>query len=85
MEIKTYRKRPVVIEAMQFDGTEEAARVITQWVPGSSWFFNHNAIQIPTLEGLMIANIGDYIIKGIKGEFYPIKEEIFLATYEAVD
>jgi hypothetical protein len=42
-------------------------------------------LDIPTLEGTMTARAGDWIIKGIKGEFYPVKPDIFLATYEAVD
>jgi hypothetical protein len=41
-------------------------------------------IEIPTLEGVMEANVGDWIIKGVKGEFYPCKPDIFSATYDAV-
>jgi hypothetical protein len=41
-------------------------------------------IEIPTLEGVMRANYGDYIIKGVQGEFYPCKPDIFEATYEAL-
>lgn len=85
MTAKTYRKLPVEIQAILWDGTEETARVITNWVPGSSWFFNHNSIQIPTLEGMMIAKTGDYIIRGVKNEFYPCKPDIFAMTYEEVE
>lgn len=44
-----------------------------------------NGIKIETLEGVMLASIGDYIIKGVKGEFYPCKPDIFEATYEIVE
>jgi len=80
--IKRYRKKPVVIEAVQFDGTNEKevieftnniARRIATHTP---------LIVISTLEGDMNANIGDWIIKGIKNEFYPCKPDIFDVSYE---
>lgn len=84
-----YRKKPVVIEARQFDG--DNADNILEWVNGGydgdaylipSGQFTGNALIIPTLEGDHRADIGDWIIKGIKGEFYPCKPDIFAATYE---
>jgi hypothetical protein len=82
MEIFKYRKKPVVVEAVQF--TKENFYSIAEWVRAShteqqltGWL-----ITIPTLEGDMLAKEGDYIIKGIKGEFYPCKADIFIATYE---
>ena len=48
----------------------------------SEWIFAPDRIEIPTLEGTMRADLGDYIIRGVKGEFYPCKPDIFEATYE---
>jgi len=82
--IKKYRKKPVEIEALQFrDNVKEIEKLI-----GFELIGNKNGtgkvveLMIPTLEGVMWASYGDYIIKGIKGEFYPCKPEIFKATYE---
>ena len=87
-----FRKKPVVIEAVKLtwatwnevcefagvgdisDGKPQGAR---DGVTGL-------ALHIPTLEGVMTAKEGDWIIKGVKGEFYPCKPDIFEATYEAV-
>ena len=82
-----FRKKPVVIEAMEF--TEESAVKVADWCGGSlegrilppdEW-----VIAIETLEGVMEAKIGDWIIKGLVGEFYPCKSYIFEATYEKAD
>lgn len=82
-----YRKKPVVIEAMQF--TEETKDQVFNWVQRNhyaSWDKNENpSLVIQTLEGDMTANLGDFIIKGIQGEFYPCKPDIFKATYELVE
>ena len=79
-----YRKKPVVIEAVQWDGKNTAA--IDDFVPTESrlWMAGMDfiALRIRTMEGDMIANTGDWIIKGVKGEFYPCKPDIFAATYE---
>lgn len=77
-----YRKKPVIIDAVLFDGT----LVSVENFPGftCSQDFGSKTIQIETLEGVMTASPGDYIIKGIKGEFYPVKPDIFEATYEIV-
>lgn len=87
-EPRKYRKKPVVIEAMVFDGTVSGALAAKDWiatpvevVPTNT----HHVILIPTLEGKMQANPGDYIIRGVQGEFYPCKSDIFEATYERVD
>lgn len=84
-----YRKKPVVIEAIQFppDGivTREFLDFLgvseDQAIPGESY----NYWSIDTLEGTMKANRGDWIIKGVRGEFYPCKPDIFEATYEPVE
>ena len=82
-----YRKKPVVIEAEQF--THENKNRAFNFITCNAfpdWDENEcPIIKIQTLEGIMIASIGDWIIKGIKGEFYPCKHDIFEATYEVVN
>ena len=82
-----FRKKPVVIEAMQFVGESNVDEVL-EWVTRESpqsAVGTSKEIYIPTLEGEMTASVGDWIIKGVKGEFYPCKPDIFEATYEAVN
>lgn len=75
-----YRKKPVVIEAMQLtDGNEIK---VTEFMGLSEGKLTADGIEIETLEGTMKASIGDYIIKGVQGEFYPCKPDIFEQTYE---
>jgi hypothetical protein len=78
-----YRTKPVEIEAIQWIGSNfvEIDKFIT--VPHEI-FPIQNKIIIPTLEGNMEASYGDYIIKGVNGEFYPCKPDIFDKTYEVV-
>lgn len=81
-----YRKKSVVVEAVQFVDTEESILKLSELgldpvqidydVPDSP------ILKIETLEGLMIATEGDYIIKGVQGEFYPCKPDIFAETYK---
>lgn len=79
-----FRKKPVVIEAEQWTGLLDDAMMA--FLPaGGSGFNAEGSLSISTLEGTMRADIGDWIIKGVKGEFYPCKPDIFAATYEAVD
>lgn len=84
-----YRKKPVVIEAMRLDfavkrgGQHSNYRQIIEWTRGMA-FADMDVLVIPTLEGDMCAQDGDYIIKGLQGEFYPCKPDIFAATYEQV-
>lgn len=84
---RKFRKKPVIIEAIQLT-KENVVDVLT--------FCNHAGnivasnedemgLSILTLEGTMTANTGDYIIKGVKGEFYPCKSDIFEQTYEEID
>ena len=77
-----FRKKPVVIEAIKYVGENlDEIRLFT----GSSYGgLNFNKLSIITLEGNMVANKGDYIIKGIAGEFYPCKPDIFKQTYDKV-
>lgn len=79
-----YRKKPVVVQAMQLtddDSIREAMEWADAQVPPPD-YRGEGVIAISTLEGVMIGQVGDYIIKGVKGEFYPCKADIFEATYE---
>lgn len=78
-----YRKKPVEIEAMRFEN-ERAGSLIAEWCGGSNEL-RPDQVQISTLEGVMTANIGDWVIRGVKGEFYPCRDDIFRQTYEAVE
>lgn len=75
-----YRKRPVVIEAVRWFGGN--TREILSFCGGDAYEKN-GALCIDTLEGTFQASVGDYIIKGVNGEVYPCKPDIFAATYEA--
>jgi len=79
-----YRKRPVVIEAVQITPDPSFAE-LDAFLPKNAWFIGREHITIRTLEGDMRAEIGDWIIRGVKGEFYPCKPDIFAATYEEVE
>ena len=82
--IKKYKKRPVTIEAIQFTGYNY--QEIKDFAGDSYKLDKVNAsIYIHTLEGDMRVSHTDYVIKGVKGEFYPCKADIFLETYERVD
>ena len=80
-----YRKKPVVIEAIQWNGEINDDIYDFVQVTKQDIVFDEPFMVIQTLEGEMTAKIGDWIIKGIKGEFYPCKPDIFEATYEKVD
>lgn len=77
-----YRKKPVVIEAIQWDGTLSTFAGISLLDKRIRKTNDDGSITIPTLEGNMKADEGDWIIKGVKGEIYPCKPDIFAATYE---
>jgi hypothetical protein len=81
--IKQYRKKPVVIEAVKFDG-ENGEEVLEFCGNDNARWTSNTSLYIYTLEGDMHVSPGDYIIKGVKGEFYPCKPDIFDATYEEV-
>jgi hypothetical protein len=78
-----YRKKPVVIEAIQL--TEENVDLLVEFCDGKIKSHFLVGVVIETLEGDMLANKGDYIIKGVKGEFYPCKPDIFEMTYESIN
>ena len=95
-----FRKKPVVIEAVRWDGHEGTIKAVFdlnpvlpvlpddgQYVggPGLGYVPALGTLDIPTLEGTMTAQPGDWIIRGVQGEIYPCKPDIFEATYEPVD
>lgn len=79
-----YKKKPIVIEAIQWTGNNDTEVQEFAKLGYRDIEIKDDIIEIETLEGLMKANLGDYIIKGIKGELYPCKPEIFKATYEMI-
>lgn len=111
---KTYRKRPVTIEAMEYGPTAPDAHALTGWMedscypglignatkpdtlrypyqietdhsrPSKGWYIDPatGLLVIRTLEGDMTVSVGDYVIRGVQGEFYPCREDIFRQTYE---
>lgn len=76
-----FRKKPVIIEAIQWTG--ENREQVLAFCPSAYWTSRDGMI-VPTLEGNHFANEGDWIIRGIKGEFYPCKPDVFAATYDQV-
>ena len=93
--MQKFRKKPVVIEALLWDGSNYEE--IAVWCgktdknehgikdPGRFQRTKDDVVGVLTLEGFMTATIGDWIVKGVKDEFYPVKPDIFAATYEAVE
>lgn len=79
-----FRKKPVVIEAVQFNGPQR--HYVASWCGAvlCDEAGRPPKLHIQTLEGTMTADEGDWIIKGVQGEFYPCKPDIFDATYEPV-
>lgn len=78
-----YRKKPVIIDAVRYVGEENTSECML-FCDVMEYDHGLGEFTIQTLEGLMIMNKGDYIIKGIAGEFYPCKPEIFEESYELV-
>ena len=84
--MRKYVKKPVTVEAVQWTGDNRK----DIWDFCTLAYFNTDFetgdlhLMIQTLEGTMEASVGDYIIKGIKGEFYPCKPDIFHLTYDEV-
>ena len=109
MSPKTYRKKPVEIQAMQWDGTPDGAAPIIDWILSTGdrsahWDEPHDEVRhimpdgtekgcpaspgglfISTLEGEMHVSPGDWVIRGVAGEFYPCRDDIFEQTYDEVE
>jgi hypothetical protein len=82
-----YRKKPVVIEAWQLVDIRKSIPpgVCIDDCGSAPWLDDCVLAHIHTLEGVMIVTPGDWVIRGVKGEFYPCKPDIFAATYEPVE
>lgn len=84
-----FRKKPVVIDAMEFTATPINIMALSGFMPSPLNIDyakrDEPVVKITTLEGVMTAQVGDWIIKGVKGEFYPCKPDIFEATYEPAE
>jgi hypothetical protein len=79
-----YRKKPVVIDAIRFDGhNANQIAALFGFPPADPGVLKHTIV-IDTLEGEMTAHVGDWVIRGVAGEPYPCKNDIFEATYEAI-
>ena len=84
-KIMKYRKKPVIIEAIQWNG-ENYFEQLEDFINCEKWLTGDAAeIIIKTLEGKMVASIDDFIIKGVNGEFYPCKPDIFHKSYEKIE
>jgi len=83
-EPERFRKKPVVIEAIRWTGenAREVQAFLMQTKDAAAGWVKGRYVDIGTSEGLMVASPGDWIIKGVKGEFYPCKPDIFELTYE---
>ena len=81
-----FRKKPVVIEAFQTGSTDAPQWAVDALAAGVMWYDAISGrLTIRTLEGVMQASPGDWIIRGVKGELYPCKPDIFAATYDPVE
>ena len=79
---RRFRKKPIIVHAIQYDGTNDVE--IMQFTCNHAIVIDNRVHVLPTLEGDMKIDIDDWIIKGVKGEFYPCKPDIFKETYEEV-
>lgn len=89
--IRRYKKKPVEIEAVQYTGEIDSANEILEWAAasGSAETIAYHSLPEPslsirTLEGVMKAKPGDYVIRGVAGEFYSCRSDIFHDTYDVV-
>ncbi len=80
-----YRKNPLIIDAIQYTGRNETEVMAWIGMDYMSAFNRPDGFKICTLEGTMTASPGDWIICGVKGEFYPCKPDIFEASYEPLE
>ena len=80
--MKQYRKKPIIVEAIQYDGTNQ--KEIYVFAKGYAFIKPSGQLVIHTLEGEMLVSISDYVIKGVNGEFYPCKPDIFNKSYDEI-
>lgn len=87
-----FMKKPVVIEAFQYNGDlmdSNGEYYVPEWASAANTagvlFYEGPELYIKTMEGALHASVGDYIIKGVEGELYPCKPDIFGKTYQSID
>lgn len=87
MKVMKVRKKPVEVEAMHF--VNETKDIVFNWINCNKTAdfdeYKQPILKIQTLEGIMTARFGDYIIKGVNGEFYPCKSDVFEKTYDIIE
>ena len=88
--IRKARKKPVEIEFIQYKGTEESKQEIFDWTKGKAHeFYDLTTFDIrfgiDTLEGVLVVSENDYVVKGVQGEFYAVKPDIFKKTYDILE
>lgn len=83
---RRYRQRPVVIEAVKWDGRPSTIFPLAPFENAAKEpeVLEDGSLSITTLQGVMVAEVGDWVIKGVEGEIYPCKDSVFLRTYEPV-
>ena len=81
--VQKWRKKPVIIEAVQWLGSNQVE--VISFCKDFARIDIANKLEIITLEGVMDASVNDYIIRGVNGEFYPCKPDIFMKTYESAE
>ena len=87
--IRKARKKPVEIEYIQYKGTKESKQEIFDWTKGKAHDFYDEVnfdilLGIDTLEGTLVVSKNDYVVKGVNGEFYPVKPDVFQTTYDII-
>ena len=91
--VRRYQKRPIIVEAIFYDGTnlDEIKRwainnlFLFDWIKECETDIDRSTLFIKTLGGNICCEIGTYIVKGINGEFYPVQKDIFERSYERID
>lgn len=84
--MRTYRKKPVEVQVVEWTGDNDVYDFLLKWSqPRIITRHTRNILHIHTLEGVMEARLNDFIIKGVNGEVYPCKPDIFEKTYELVE
>ena len=81
----TFRTRPVTIEAMYFDGSYRSGKAILDWADETVYRTDLVGLKIETMEGILDVSPGDWVIKGVIGEFYPCEPDQFQKKYELVE
>lgn len=80
--VKKYRKKPMVVDTIQYDGTNQ--KEIEEWTNYYAFEKQGRGFVVETLEGFIHISKGDWVVRGIKGEYWPVKPDIFALTYEEV-